>query len=82
MPVRGELVGHMPGEPGNFVVADLHTDQQWIANLYLSEGELMVLDGRDHSVKSAANYDMPNFRWIKLTPLTRKEIEAYLKVPA
>lgn len=84
MPVKGEFVGHMPVEEptGNYVVFDLLTDQQWIAHLFQREDELMVLDGKTHTVVPAANYDKPNYRWVRVIPLSRSEIESYLKTPA
>lgn len=82
MPVRGEFVGHMPSETGNYVVFDLLTNSQWIAHVFQEEEEFKVLDGKTHTVRAAKDYDQPNFRWISIQPLSRAEIERYLKTPA
>jgi hypothetical protein len=83
MPIKGEYVGRMPEEHGNYVVFDLHTDGQWIAKLFADkEGAPKILCGRDNSIHSPDEYERPNFRWLRITPLTRAEIERYLEVPA
>jgi hypothetical protein len=83
MPIRGEYVGTMPEEEGNYVVFDLQTDDQWVSKLFRDgEDNLKVLCGRDNTVHDAEDHDFPNVRWVRITPLTRAEIEKYLGIPA
>lgn len=85
MPIRGEYIGHMTDEEGNYIVFDLLTNEQWMSKVFRDgEGNLKELCGLDNQLHDAGLHtlDQPSVRWVRITPLTRAEIEKYLEIPA
>lgn len=81
MSLKTEYIGKVPNEVGNYYVVNLTNRDQFLARLFVRDDKKLVLSCDDHREHPVTDYDNPNYRWIRIEPLTTEQMDQFLFQP-